>query len=230
VTTIPASQENTMTLTPYGLETLSVGALDARSRLVESWSDEFEDRLSYVEAFECEHEDDNGTTTYHLLNAGGFTYAVRHGESLYSRETGGDDQLPDGLLEQLLEVEPYEHGSEGPVMNFLWPVEHARVTPADAAYNLRDLPLCVVVDGYDENEIVGLALTGGGMDLSWEIAQAYISIGFLPPLALLDLPNMAGPHPAWKRDVVAAYRRGLAWMIENCQSRLTRLDDTEASL
>ena len=37
-----------------------------------------------------------------------------------------------------------------------------------------------------------IALTGGGMDLSWDICGAYVLLGFLPPLHFCDLPHFAG--------------------------------------
>jgi len=76
---------------------------------------------------------------------------------------------------------------EGPQMNFFYPCEVGDLE--EAARAISHLPLCVVLmqDGEE-----GFALTGGGMDLSWEICAAYIACGFLPPLEYCDLPNMAG--------------------------------------
>jgi hypothetical protein len=64
-----------------------------------------------------------------------------------------------------------------------------------------------------------LALTGGGMDLSWEICEAYILLGQLPP-AHFKLPAMAGlEKDARNLRIVAGCRRsyGLAkkWMSMN---------------
>lgn len=77
--------------------------------------------------------------------------------------------------------------SDGPMMNFLYPVaEEDESTARDWAYAIRDLPLCVVeVDGRH-----GLALTGGGMNLSWEIARAFVAIGYRPPVDVVSLPRM----------------------------------------
>lgn len=38
----------------------------------------------------------------------------------------------------------------------------------------------------------GVALTGGGMDMSWEICKAFIDAGFYPPAHYCKLPAMAG--------------------------------------
>lgn len=81
-----------------------------------------------------------------------------------------------------------EHRGDGPMMSYWYPCPLD--DPAEAARTLATyhLPLCVVsVDGEH-----GLALTGGGMDLSWEICEAFARLGFCPPLHYCDLPRMAG--------------------------------------
>jgi len=88
-----------------------------------------------------------------------------------------------------------------PMMSYWYPVEIDDT--GEAAKALVDLPLCVVtVDGQ-----TGLALTGGGMDLSWEICAAYIALGHLPPLHFCDVPDMASRWtPAKARTVAACVR------------------------
>ena len=74
----------------------------------------------------------------------------------------------------------------GPMMNYYYPAEID--DPDEAGRLLADTCLVVVeVDGR-----TGLALTGGGMDLSWEIAAAFVALGMLPPVHFADLPGMAG--------------------------------------
>ena len=82
--------------------------------------------------------------------------------------------------------------AEGPMMNYFYelPCFDRRRGPVEAAKMIVDLPLCIVCL-VDEDEY-GLALTGGGMNLSWEICEAYIVLGYLPPLHFCDLPVMAG--------------------------------------
>lgn len=80
-------------------------------------------------------------------------------------------------------------GAEGPMMNYLYPLTDD--DPRGCAVSIADLPLCVITD--EEGEMLGLALTGGGMDLSYEIAQAYIACGYFPP-AHFRLPAMAGRY------------------------------------
>jgi hypothetical protein len=85
-----------------------------------------------------------------------------------------------------------EHRGEGPMMNYWYPLHTTSrdFDPADAARTLakHSLPLCVV----SVNDEHGLALTGGGMDFSWEICEAFARLGYCPPLHFCDLPRMAG--------------------------------------
>lgn len=75
--------------------------------------------------------------------------------------------------------------NEGPQMNYWYPVKLNDCN--DAAELISHLPLCVVEF---EDGRTGLALTGGGMDLSWEICEAFIALGYFPPLHFCDLPRM----------------------------------------
>lgn len=77
--------------------------------------------------------------------------------------------------------------AEGPMMNYWYPVKLDDCE--EAALKIAHLPLCVVEfkDGR-----TGLALTGGGMNLAWEICEAFIALGYWPPLHFCDLPRMCG--------------------------------------
>jgi hypothetical protein len=91
-----------------------------------------------------------------------------------------DDTGRWSLLDDIREA--VEQSSEGPMMSYWYPFELPGEPEACAAV-LVGLPLCVVeVDG-----VAGLALTGGGMDLSWEICEAFIRLGSLPPFHFADL-------------------------------------------
>lgn len=80
--------------------------------------------------------------------------------------------------------------AEGPMMNHFYPLPHFHGDEIEAARLLVDLPLALV--RLDETDEYGLALTGGGMDLSWEICEGYCRLGYLPPLRIADsLPNLA---------------------------------------
>lgn len=138
--------------------------------------------------------------------------------------TGNTAKLTDDQVRIIAEAEPYMHGAEGPMMNYRYPLgdgsDHIgswgyRGDAVYAAYRLRDLPLCVT--GYDEE--IALALTGGGMDLSWEIVEAFTLLGWLPPV-YFNLPGMAGRGSS-ETDLylIAAVDRSLEVMVERIQNR-----------
>lgn len=83
-----------------------------------------------------------------------------------------------------------ESTCEGPMMNYFYPLPDAPDDEVEAAKLIVDLPLCLVY--FTKTDEWGLALTGGGMNLSWEICEAFMRFGYLPPLDYCDLPDMAG--------------------------------------
>lgn len=96
----------------------------------------------------------------------------------------GDD------LAELAQETDNEYDSFTPMMNYAYPITLRGVEPAAAQGILARamLPL-TVVNLYGDDY---LALTGGGMDLSWDICEAYIRLGQYPPAHFADLPGMAG--------------------------------------
>lgn len=99
--------------------------------------------------------------------------------------------------------------AEGPMMNYFYPLpscDDDRHSASEAEL-LADLPLCLVEfkdDGW------ALALTGGGMDLSWEICEAFMRLGYLPPLKYCaDLPDMAGDTYQRRAYVLRGAQRSL---------------------
>lgn len=104
-------------------------------------------------------------------------------------------------------IERFEH-SDGwyewkdsfePAMNFIWPCQPYRINDQDAATLINELAgstsLVTITppDDSSEDETQGIVLTGGGMDLSWDICAAYICCGQIPPARLLsNLPSFAG--------------------------------------
>lgn len=81
--------------------------------------------------------------------------------------------------------------ADGPMMNYLYPLPGSRDRdPAELARAIVHLPLCVVK--LEDEDDYALALTGGGMDLSWQICAAFVACGYWPPLHFCDLPRMAG--------------------------------------
>jgi hypothetical protein len=98
--------------------------------------------------------------------------------------------------------------------------------PREAAGKLVGLSLCVVdVDG-----TMGLALTGGGMDMTWSIVAAYVALGALPPYRFAcDLPGMGGRGQSDKDKVLtAACLRTLDATAERATYAATRLRERAA--
>lgn len=91
-------------------------------------------------------------------------------------------------LDNRSDCDGYVPTNEGPMMNYFYPLPSLREGIDAAALAIVDLPLCVVeVDGEQ-----GLALTGGGMDLTWEIAEAHMRLGYVPPFHFARLPSFSG--------------------------------------
>lgn len=103
-----------------------------------------------------------------------------------------------GFLNDGDAVEPELDTPEGPMMSFYWPLtsrflsgENVRVQAA----KLAGLNTCLV----EVDDVYGIALTGGGMDLSWELALSAVRLGFYPWLGLSI--NQGGPSATWKYGV-----------------------------
>lgn len=77
---------------------------------------------------------------------------------------------------------------EGPAMNYFYGLPRTPKDIEEAAKSISHLPVCLVEMKDCE---FGLALTGGGMDLSWEICESYIRLGYLPPFHFVP-PSMVG--------------------------------------
>ena len=174
---------------------------------------------TYAEAFDFEHDGE----TFPMIAQDGYAVAVivdgtpcgasalEQGLEDATDEAIAHDRSPAedpqarawqarlDALEAAQDDTPSQWGSEGPMMNYFYPVSD--YTPGDMeewAAKLDGLPLCVVeLDGER-----GLALTGGGMDLSWEIAEAFIRLGYYPP-TWIDLPAMAGRGTSEKDRAIA---------------------------
>lgn len=126
-----------------------------------------------------------------------------------------------------------EHDTEsyddGPMMSYYYPLPDGDVSSEDAL-KLAHLPLCLVNFHGSDNEDRpewALALTGGGMDLSWQIAEAHMQLGYMPPAFVCNLPRMAGmdldsPVNAW--IVAGCKRTGEALMLQG-QRIISRLED-----
>lgn len=189
---------------------LRAGSIEAIPINVDDWRDVFAchdgntyDENSFWEAVECEK---CGKVVV-LHNGGG---DCSHEDEISFHDQDEDDARCDGYL-------PAAHG---PMMNYWYPVDRHGFDPESAARDIADLPLCVV----EVNGQYGLALTGGGMDLSWQICEAYMRLGLLPPVHFCDLPRMAGSGKSRKdRSIIAACRKSLTVQIRWAKMKLRSL-------
>jgi hypothetical protein len=147
------------------------------------WSEGYPEKWEYHEAVECEK---CGKAI--VLSGGG---EARH------HEVEADTDC-DGYL-----------NSDGPMMNYYYPLPDFKMDTDEAAKKIVHLPLCIV--HFLETDEYALALTGGGMDLSWEICAAFIELGYHPPVHF-RLPEFAGgPNIGVERAkrVIAAMRESI---------------------
>ena len=104
--------------------------------------------------------------------------------------------------------------SNQPMMNYVYPLPDSY--DSDDAKKLEAVNLCLVY--FPKDESYGMALTGGGMDLSWDICRAYMLLGQYPPIHF-RLPQYAGMSRSKRNlDVIRACvagRRIVKKWIEN---------------
>lgn len=115
---------------------------------------------------------------------------------------------------------------EGPMMNYYYPLPTYDGDPREDCKKLVDLPLCIVEFlEEDRDGRYALALTGGGMDLSWEICEAFMLLGYVPPAHFAaDLPQMAGRGTSARdRWIIVGCRRSLQAIKYNAGRALRRL-------
>ena len=94
-----------------------------------------------------------------------------------------------------------------PMMNYAYPLGSA---PPSDWKALVTTCTCVEIDGD-----YYLALTGGGMDLSWEICETFMRLGYWPPAHFSRLPAMSGRGTS-ERD---------KWIIMGCRTSLEGMRD-----
>ena len=169
-----------------------------------------------------------------------FDFGAGYGDTWTSTEAGScgecDEKLlvPNGESEHR-DVDPesdcrgFVSGS-GPMMNFLYGLAEM---PDDATIveALADLPLCIVtlpdaIDGED----TFLALTGGGMNMSWFIIEAYVRLGYLPP-AYFSPPAFVGMRLTDERRLLLeACRETQRRVVSGAERALEELDRLERSM
>jgi hypothetical protein len=102
-------------------------------------------------------------------------------------------EVPLNLTEQEQENEEFS-----PMMNYYYPLPNLFVHDMktlfgeDWATKIKKQLSNTTLIYFLNDETYALALTGGGMDFSWEICESFINLGYLPPFHFCELPNMAG--------------------------------------
>lgn len=131
----------------------------------------------------------------------------------------------DSIIEQIfdLDLDLFDGREDpdewSPVMNYVYPLP-LRDVPDDWT-NLVINTTIVLIAGEPH-----LALTGGGMDFSWEIVESYLRLGFFPPAHFCDLPPMAGRGTSENdRAIIRACRESLAIRARWAKHAIERLDD-----
>lgn len=134
--------------------------------------------------------------------------AERHNVPLndaYIDEVDIDDEI-----DEILYNEYY------PVSRHFWPLENFdEKTPVTKMLTALEKAGPVTIVNIHHNHTGGyfIGLTGGGMDLSWELVAAHVYLGYLPPLELCrDLPDMGKNYRKDSDDLVAACKETIYTM------------------
>lgn len=108
-----------------------------------------------------------------------------------------------------------------PAMHVFWPITRdvEEETLEEWSFLIRSLPLVVVEIG----TVAGFGMTGGGMDMTYSIAEAYVRCGWQPPRELRDVPwEPESPDNRWTAVAMWKSQRA-AWM--NAASAVERLEE-----
>jgi len=93
-----------------------------------------------------------------------------------------------------------------PMMNCYYPLPNLRLNPSEAQEILDNSSCALTVVMVDDEPV--MALTGGGMDFSWDICGAYMLLGYLPPVHF-RLPDMCRTLTPYTRWVMAGCTRSI---------------------
>lgn len=122
--------------------------------------------------------------------------------------------------------------AEGHMMNYSYALPGFGMNAEEAARLIADLPLCLVqFTQEDDDEEWALALTGGGMDLTWYIVEAYMRLGYLPPVDKCRMPDYSRHTYTRRRKwILADCARSLRVVRDQLNYRLCDLGHTRARL
>jgi len=121
-----------------------------------------------------------------------------------------------------------------PMMNYFYPLpefEHKHLSDDEIKKALTEAGSVTLIEKLKTGE-KGLALTGGGMDLSWDICKGHINLGYLPPAHFCrSLPRMGDMTlTPENKKVISACRKSLEMEETWAKRGLEELDNVEAWL
>jgi hypothetical protein len=153
---------------------------------------------------------------------------------LYQYEEAIEDACDDAGVDMPFGLNCEMESCQGPMMNFVHTLPDFRGELEDAARLEGNMCL---VEFSPENQdkglpAFGLALCGGGMDMSWDIAGCYVDLGFRPPATVVSrLPKFAGDKlTPRKAKIIQAMQEEAERRILWAQNDIKRLDDILARL
>lgn len=138
------------------------------------------------------------------------------------------------LREHARELMENDADAFSPVMNYAYPLPDLQMSAEHAQSLLLSFPLVVVL--MENGQRTVLALSGGGMDFSWDICEAYMVLGYLPPVHFCPPPRIAGkglsPRTRWVlrgcRASLNVLRQRVEWKHRDIKSTEDWLREREA--
>jgi len=121
--------------------------------------------------------------------------------------------------------EEIKYKSYYPIMNYVYPLpDDFEIEGKELKKLVKKMSGITVIYLTDEDGYF-LALTDGGMDLTWEICEGYIILGYLPPAYLCRyLRSMPRTKlNSRTKRVLAACRRSLLWQKSQIETALRDL-------
>lgn len=102
-----------------------------------------------------------------------------------------------------------------PMMNYMYPLGESFEVPDDFRAKLVNTTIIQMDDEYF------LALTGGGMDMTWEICESFINLGYYPPVHFCRLPAISGRGTRkFDRHIIGICNESIRIMIKWMEGRL----------
>lgn len=149
-----------------------------------------------------------------------------------------DEDALEQAVEEFRSSSAYYEWEEAfqPMMNALWPCEpRYGMTDEDAATAIdryAGSTVLVTLNSEVHNGLQGIAMTGGGMDMSWDLCAAYICCGCIPPVRLLSsVPHFAGQRMApMKQAVLECMDLAADWLEARAQRMRSYRAETEKHL